>query len=80
MNHWHNEFMAEYHRQDLIEQMEQIRLADRTVKSRLHRPGLFEATMFRLANWMIATGRRLRKRYEIPAVNCNNTTSSSFAH
>jgi hypothetical protein len=35
--------------------------------------------MFNIANWMIATGRQLRKRYEIPAVDCNQSPSGSFA-
>jgi hypothetical protein len=36
--------------------------------------------MFNFANWMIATGKRLRKRYEIPAANCGPTHSKHFAH
>jgi len=79
MNNWHNEYMAEYHRQDLLKEREQIRLADRALKSRVYRPGIFERTMFNFANWMIATGKGLRKRYEIPAVNCKNSPTNSFA-
>ena len=80
MNHWNNDFMAEYHRQDILKQAEQIRLERLATKSRVYRPGWFERRMFIFANWMIATGKRLRKRYEIPAVECRNKATGSLAH
>jgi len=80
MNNWHNEFMAEYHRQEILEEVEQIRLERLALKSRVYRPRFFERTMFNFANWMISTGKQLRKRYEVPAVNCNNPPTGSFAH
>ena len=80
MNNWHNEFMAEYHRRDLLEEAEQIRLERLAVKSRVYQPRFFARTMFNFANWMISTGKQLRKRYELPAVNCSNSTSGSFVH
>ena len=80
MNNWHNEYMAEYHRQQILEEVEQIRLERLVIKSRVYRPRLFERSMFSFANWMITTGRQLRKRYEVPAVNCNNPQTGSFAH
>ena len=79
MNHWHDEFMAEYHRQEILNEVEQIRLEKIAVKSRVYRPGLFERTMFNFANWMISTGKQLRKRYEIPTVDCSKSPTS-FAH
>jgi hypothetical protein len=79
MNHWHNEFMAEVHRQDILKEVEQIRLEKLATHSRVYRPGLFERTMFTFANWLISTGKQLRKRYEVPCVDCP-TTSGSFAH
>lgn len=79
MNHWQDEFMAEYHRQEILDQVEQIRLEKIAVKSRVYRPGLFERTMFNFANWMISTGKQLRKRYEVPAVDCSKSPAS-FAH
>jgi hypothetical protein len=86
MNHWHNEFMAEYHRQDILKQVEHIRLEEIAVKSRLYRPGFFTRTMFSFANWMISTGKQLRKRYtrsspvdEVPCADCP-TPTGSFAH
>jgi hypothetical protein len=79
MNDWHNEFMAEYHRQDILKEIEHIRLEEIAVKSRLYRPGFFARTMFSFANWMISTGKQLRKRYEVPCAECP-TPTGSFAH
>lgn len=81
MNNWHDEYMAEYHRQEILDQVEQIRLEKLTVTSRRrYRPRLFNRTMFNFANWMISTGKQLRKRYEIPSVDCNNSPTGSLAH
>ena len=79
MNNWHNEFMAEYHRQQILDEADHIRLEKLALKSRVYRPGLFERTMFNFANWMISTGRQLRRRYEIPSADCNKSPSGSFA-
>ena len=79
MNYWQDEKAAEYNRQRILEEVEQIRLERLALKSRVYRPGLFERTMFNFANWMIASGKQLRKRYEVPTTNCNKTPSRSFA-
>jgi hypothetical protein len=76
MNHWHNEFMAEYHRQDILKHVEQIRLEEIALQSRVYRPGFFARTMYKVANWMISTGKQLRKRYEVPCVDCPAPTGS----
>ena len=78
MNNWHTEFMAEYNRQLILEEAEEIRLEHLTTRSRVYRPGLFERTMFHFANWMVSTGSRLRKRYETPAVRCCQSPTRSF--
>ncbi|RPI91452.1 MAG: hypothetical protein EHM40_15670 [Chloroflexi bacterium] len=91
MNNWQDEFMAEYHRQQIVEEIKQIRLEETALKSYGNRPRLFERTMFNFANWMISTGKHLRKRYtrstpqsgsvdEIPAANSNQPPAGSFAH
>jgi elongation factor P hydroxylase len=80
MNHWHNEFMAEYHRLGILEEAEQIRLERIALKSRVYGPGFYARTMYNFANWMILTGKQLRKRYEIPAVDCSKTRTESFAN
>lgn len=65
MQNWPNEFMAEYHRQRILQEVEQIRLEKLAQKSRMDRPRFFERIMFDVANWMISTGKGLRERYEI---------------
>jgi len=82
MNHWQNEFMAEYRRQEILDEAEQIRLerAGIQIQPRVYQPRFFERTMFNFANWMIFTGKQLRKRYEIPVVKCNHPSTESYAH
>ena len=77
MNNWHAEFMAEYHRQQILEEADQIRLEKSTLGSRVYRPGLFGRSMFNFANWMISTGKQLRRRYEVPP--CNQSPTGSLA-
>ena len=79
MNNWQNEFLAEYHRQQILGEAEHIRLERSAVGSRVYRPRLFNRTMFNFANWMISTGKHLRKRYEVPSVNCNSAPRKGFA-
>jgi hypothetical protein len=76
MNNWHNDFMAEYHRQDILNEVEQIHLERLAVNSRVYRPGFFARTMYNFANWMISTGKQLRERYEIPCPECPTPTGS----
>ena len=76
MNHWHNEFMAEYHRQDILNEVDHIHLETLALKYRVYRPGFFARSMFSFANWMISTGKQLRKRYEVPCVDCPTPTGS----
>ena len=80
MNNWHDDFMAEYHRRDILQEAERIHLEKLAQQSRVYRPRLFARTMFSFANWMISTGKQLRKRYEIPTVDCAHKTTGSFAH
>jgi hypothetical protein len=87
MNNWQNEFMAEYHRQDILEEAEHIRLEKLALQPRANCPNLLERTTFTFANWMISRGKQLRKRYtlsspvdEAPAVNCSNSPAGSFAN
>jgi len=79
MNHFQDEFDAEYNRQRILNEVKQIRLEQLALKSRPYKPGRFERTMFNFANWMISTGKQLRKRYEVPSVNCNQSPKR-YAH
>ena len=79
MNYWLDEKLAELNRQRIMEEMALIHFEEKQRRARVYRPGRVEVTMFRFANWMIATGKELRKRYEIPAVNCDQHPTNSFA-
>ena len=79
MNYFQDEQTAKYNRQRISDEVKQIRLEKLALGSQVYRPGPFERTMFRLANWMISTGKYLRKRYEIPQVNCNHTPARNLA-
>jgi hypothetical protein len=80
MNHWQNEFMAEVRRQEILEEAEQIHLEKTGLGARVYRLGFFERSMFNFANWMISTGKQLRKRYEVPTVNCGQGSTEGYAH
>lgn len=80
MNHWQIEILAEYHRKDIQTQMKHIRLEEEAAPyAHPYQPGWFERAMFGFANWMIVTGKRLRHRYEIPAMDCGQASKRSFA-
>lgn len=76
---WKDIYMAEQHRQQLLEEAEQVRLEKLALESQARCPNQFERALLKFANWMISRGRQLRKRYEIPAVNCKNSPTGSFA-
>jgi len=80
MNYFQDEMTAEYNQQKIQNELKQIRLEQFALKSRSYKPGRFERTMFNFANWMISTGKQLRKRYEVPVCNCNQSPSKGFAH
>ena len=79
-NFYRDEQTAAFYRQRVQEEIKQIRLLQLANKSRPYKPGRFERTMFNFANWMISTGKQLRKRYEVPATNCNKSHFKGFAH
>lgn len=80
MNYFQDELTAEYNRQKISAELQQIRLEQFALKSRNYKPSRFERAMFNFANWMIATGKQLRKRYEVPTTNCNHSPTKGFAH
>ncbi len=79
MNHWNNEKMAEFHREDILKDVEQTRLAKLAMQSQVYRPSLFTRTMHGVASWMILKGKELHARYELPAEHCHKMPSNSFA-
>ena len=74
MNHWQIERTAEYHRQQILEEAQQIQLEKLALESRVRCPTRIELTILSFATWMISKGRQLQKRYEFTAVNCGNPT------
>ena len=79
MNHWHIEVMAELERKNIQKEMKQIRLAEEVAGEDVYCPNWFERGMIQFGNWMIATGRYIRHRYEVPAVHCSQASTGSFA-
>jgi hypothetical protein len=79
-NHFRDEQTAAVYRQRIQEEVKQVRLEKLAQQSRPYKPGRFERTMFNFANWMISTGKQLRKRYEVPVTNCNKPHYKGFAH
>jgi hypothetical protein len=79
MNHWHLEAMAEFHRKGIEREMNHIRLEELARNAHLHPSGWFSRSMFGFANWMIVTGKQLRRRYEVPAPDCRAVSTKSFA-
>ncbi len=78
MNNWQIEFMVEFQRRRILDEIEQIQLEEIAMQARSYRPSLFGRGMFSLANWMISTGGRLRKRYEVPVAGCTHPPKGSF--
>ena len=79
MNNWHDEYMAEYRRQDLIKESEQIRIEGIALELKEYQPGMIARIMHSFADWMIQTGKKLHSRYELPMVHTHKTPSNSFA-
>ena len=78
MNYFQDEHTAAYNRQRIAEEFHQMQLERSALQSRVYQPGRFGRMMLNFANWMISTGKRLRKRYEIP--DCTPAPSKRFAH
>jgi len=79
MNFYQDELTAQYNRQRVKEEFDQIKLENRATHSHVYHPSLFTRIMHGFASWMISTGKELHERYEIPAAHCHHTASSSFA-
>jgi hypothetical protein len=80
MNIYDYENTAAYNRQQIQDDIKLIQFEKTALKARAYTPGRFTRLMFNFANWMIATGKQLRVRYEIPVANCNQVKPKSFAH
>ena len=78
MNHWQVEFLVECHRQQILQEVEQIRLESHALKSRADHPQFLERAMFNVGNWMASTGSQLRKRYKNSLMDCKKPSTNSF--
>jgi len=64
---------------EIEREMGHVRLEMQALNTQLHRPGWFTRIMFGFANWMIVTGKQLRRRYEVPVAGCQPVSTKSFA-
>ena len=62
----------ESYRQRMVAELQAEKLVQ---QYRIYHPGIFEKGMFKLAIWIISVGKRLYRRYEIPATSGAQTAS-----
>ena len=67
--------ISEDDHQRMIEEARIVRLIR---ESRVDQPGIFERTMFKLANWMISSGRQLQRRYDVSSVKYVERNLATF--
>lgn len=79
MNTFDYENTAAYNRQRAKEIITEIRHEKHLLQSQVYHLGLFERTMLHVANWMIAAGKQLRQRYEMPGA-CAKLSTEHPAH
>lgn len=77
MNYRQDELTAQYNRQRVREDAAQIRLEKQTG---VYRTSLFTRIMHSISTWMISTGKKLHKRYDLPVTHSHRSQSRSFAH
>jgi hypothetical protein len=80
MYHPNFEFIVELHRKEILNGAKLGRPEEAVLAATPYRPGWFAHSMYDLANWMIATGKQLRRRYEVPSTSRNQPARGSFAH
>ncbi len=66
MNHFHLEQMAEYRRQQIIEDMKQIRLEKLAQEAGQPKTNHWRLGLIRLADWLITIGKRLHQEFDPP--------------
>ncbi len=78
MNYIQYEILAELHREQIVEDITRIRLEQEAMNGNTELTGLFERSMYHLANWMVTTGKALRQRYERPCLDCPQPASGNL--
>jgi hypothetical protein len=77
MNPLMEDYSLEEQRKELARELADIRMQEKALNGRAHRPSLFTRTMQRLGQWLIVRGEKIVKRYEVPS---NGTKSKSSNH
>lgn len=79
MNYWNIETMTEQKRRQVREDMKRIRLEE-LAEAQVYRQGWFERLMYGFGDWMVASGKRIRSRYEAPCAQTHHVTTGGLAH
>lgn len=72
MNNWQIEYIAEYNRQRVMEEVKQIRLENRAREARGNYASRAQQILLAFTNWMISKSKQLQKHYEATTANCDN--------
>ena len=78
MNNWQYEQYQRINEDDHQRMIEEARIVRLIRTSRGDQPGIFEQMMFKLASWMISSGRRLQRRYDISSVKYVERNLATF--
>ena len=79
MNYYQDELTAQYNRQRIREDFDQIHLEKHAAKVRVRRASLFTQAMHSFSTWMISAGKELHERYELPTAHSHGSRSGYFA-
>jgi len=79
MNFNQDELTAKYNRQKVREEFDLIKIEQKVPRAHINRPTLLSRAMHDLSVWMIAKGKELHDRNEIPNAHCHKP-ARSFAH
>lgn len=68
MEYWKMEQRAEEQRAQIRQDLARMRKQKAALRAAPPQPGWFARNMFVLGGWMVSTGERLRKRYQVTPV------------
>ena len=66
MNLTIHQLLAEEHRQEILNEMDHIRLEEQALKAREFHPNLFTRSMQKFGVWLIKVGEELVCRFQTP--------------
>ena len=79
MNDWQYEQYKRINEDDRQRMIEEARIVRLIRASRVDQPGIFEQMMFKLANWMISSGRQLQRRYDVSSAKYGREEYGNFS-